>query len=199
MKERELFVNTLGEMDPIDDRLMQNKQTQGACLLGYNTNRGLRIDIKLRTDDLRAFRSYPQLVATLIHELSHNWVGEHNLLFWTNHGQMRVEYFHRHSLLTSSGYIINGRTSAQIAEVPYLTNEGIFQQVMKELQQDMAQHGLHPRTIEAAIRQRCEDLKIVAGADRTLGSGDGITIQGSARELALAAAERRARHQHKDK
>ena len=201
MKERELFVNTLGEMDPIDDRLMQKKQTQGACLLGYNTNRGLRIDIKLRTDDLRAFRSYPQLVATLIHELSHNWVGEHNILFWTNHGQMRVEYLHRHSLLTASGYIVNGRTTAQIAEVPYLTTEGIFQQVIKELQQDMTQHGLHPRMIEAAIRQRCEDLKIVAGTDRILGRGDGTIIQGNARELALAAAERRARQQeqHKDK
>ena len=76
-----------------------------------------------------------------------------------------------------------------------------FQQVMKELQQDMTQHGLNPRMIEAAIRQRCEDLKIVAGTDRTLGRGDGIIIQGNARELALAAAERRARQQqqHKDK
>ena len=55
--------------------------------------------------------------------------------------------------------------------------------------------------IEAAIRQRCEDLKIVAGTDRILGRGDGTIIQGNARELALAAAERRARQQeqHKDK
>lgn len=41
MKERELVVNTLGEMDPIDDRIMQKaQQSGGVCLLGYNTNRG---------------------------------------------------------------------------------------------------------------------------------------------------------------
>lgn len=92
MIERELVVGTLGEMDPIDDRLMQKKAEQdGACLLGYNTNAGARIDIKLRTDDLSGFRAYPDLVATLIHELSHNWVGEHNALFWANYGQMVSE------------------------------------------------------------------------------------------------------------
>eukprot|EP00957_Ditylum_brightwellii_P180316 13736496-Ditylum_brightwellii.AAC.1 len=78
MKECELVVNALGEMDPIDDRLMQKHKADGACLLGYNTNHGLRIDIKLRTDDLQGFRPYPQLVSTQIHELSHNWVGEHD-------------------------------------------------------------------------------------------------------------------------
>eukprot|EP00980_Cylindrotheca_fusiformis_P030888 scaffold25584_cov157-Cylindrotheca_fusiformis.AAC.1 len=70
MKERELVVNTLGEMDPIDDRIMQAKQqknnnnnnTSSSCLLlGYNTNHGLRIDIKLRTEDLSGFRPYPEL------------------------------------------------------------------------------------------------------------------------------------------
>lgn len=74
LKERKLVVGTLGEMDPIDDRLMQKKQQQGACLLGYNTNAGARIDLKLRTDDLKGFRPYAQLAATLLHELSHNWV-----------------------------------------------------------------------------------------------------------------------------
>jgi hypothetical protein len=39
-------------MDPDDDRIMQRMQIEGEeCLLGYNTNRGLRIDTKLRTDD----------------------------------------------------------------------------------------------------------------------------------------------------
>ncbi len=34
---------TLGEMDPIDDRIMQRMQLEGGkCLLGYKSNRGLR-------------------------------------------------------------------------------------------------------------------------------------------------------------
>jgi hypothetical protein len=197
MKERELFVNTLGEMDPIDDRLMQKKQTQGSCLLGYNTNHGLRIDIKLRTDDLKEFRPYPQLVSTLIHELSHNWVGEHNQLFWSNHGQMRVEYFHRHSVLAASGYIVNGKTTAQIAQVPCMKIEEIFERVMNELQQEMAQHGLQPSMISAPIRDRCQELKCLESPGNTLGGGLGINTfgMGTAQDLAAAAAERRARQQ----
>jgi hypothetical protein len=39
-------------MDTDDDRIMQRMQIEGGeCLLGYNTNRELRIDMKLRTDD----------------------------------------------------------------------------------------------------------------------------------------------------
>ena len=43
LRSRELVVGTLGEMDPVDDRIMQMMQLEGGeCLLGYNTNRGLR-------------------------------------------------------------------------------------------------------------------------------------------------------------
>jgi hypothetical protein len=52
---RELVVGMLGKMDPIDDHLMQKEQQEGACLLGYYTNHGTRIDVKLRTDDLITF------------------------------------------------------------------------------------------------------------------------------------------------
>jgi len=38
---RELVVRTLGEVDPVDDRIMQMMQLEGGeCLLGYNTNCG---------------------------------------------------------------------------------------------------------------------------------------------------------------
>jgi len=43
LRSRELIVGTLGEMDPVDDRIMQMMQLKGGeCLLGYNTNHGLR-------------------------------------------------------------------------------------------------------------------------------------------------------------
>uniref|UniRef100_A0A7R9WPJ7 WLM domain-containing protein n=1 Tax=Craspedostauros australis TaxID=1486917 RepID=A0A7R9WPJ7_9STRA len=214
MRERELVVNTLGEMDPVDDRLMQKKQQQGGCLLGYNTNHGLRIDIKLRTDDLASLRPYHELAATLIHELSHNWVGEHNLLFWTNYAQMRAEYLYMHrNLQTSLLYRVQGKTTAQIAGWSKEALQNIPESILNELTREMAQHGLHPRMIENAIRVRCAELERenkmppISGGQRLGGGGaaaaDNVNANAavstnqamSARERALAAAERRAREQ----
>jgi hypothetical protein len=200
LKERELVVGTLGEMDPIDDRLMQKKQQEeGACLLGYNTNRGLRIDIKLRTDDLEQFRPYPQLISTLIHELSHNWVGEHNLLFWANYGQMRVEYLMAHKRLQSN--LVQGKTSAELAGLSktILDGDNIFDFVLKELEGDMRQHQLHPNMIVDPIRQRYQELATSLG--QRLGGTTHTTTTAAQqyhdgkRNLALEAAERRAKEQ----
>lgn len=203
--ERELVVGTLGEMDPIDDRLMQKTEQHGGCLLGYNTNHGLRIDLKLRTDDLSGFRPYPEIASTLIHELSHNWVGEHNLLFWTNFGQMRAEYLHTHARLRSS--IVDGKTTAEIAGLDKKgLLENVYHFVMQELARDMAQHGLHPNMIAAPIQQRCNELEQQSNVGKRLGGSndeetDSADKNGktSARELALAAAERRARQQQAQK
>merc|ERR1712153_132068 len=129
MKERELVVGTLNEMDPIDDRIMHKLQQEHgndrSCLLGYNTNRGLSIDVKLRSDDLNNFRPYPELVQTLIHELSHNWVGDHNLLFWTNYAQMRTEYLYTHKNLRRPYNELAGLNASQLDDV--------FGTIMKEL------------------------------------------------------------------
>jgi uncharacterized membrane protein YgcG len=216
MKERELVVGTLGEMDPIDDRIMKKKQQQQegqqsqSCLLGYNTNGGTRIDIKLRTDDLKGFRPYPDLVATLLHELSHNWVGPHNLLFWTNYAQMRAEYLHAHLVASSSMILVKGKTMAELAGLDIAKLEHIYEFIMTELVPEMAQHGLHPNMIAEPIRQRIQELEASSssstsgqrlgggggengsGNDSTGGGGGG---EGSARERALAAAERRARQE----
>ncbi|KAG7338583.1 WLM domain containing protein [Nitzschia inconspicua] len=204
MKERELVVGTLGEMDPIDDRLMRKTQQEraGGCLLGYNTNGGARIDIKLRTDDIQAFRPYPDLVATLIHELSHNWVGEHNLLFWTNYAQMRAEYLYTHARLRST--IVRGKTTAELAGLDKSRLENVLDYIMLELAGEMRQHGLHPQMIEAPIRQRIQELERdhqhgqrLGGTARTNASNGGGGGSSNAREMALAAAERRARDQNK--
>ena len=203
LEERELTVNTLGEMDPIDDRLMQKKQQQspGSCLLGYNTNHGLRIDVKLRTDDLKSFRPYPELISTLIHELSHNWVGEHNLIFWANYGQMRVEYLMAHKRLQSA--IIDGKTSAEIAGLGSSILNNILEFVRQELMRDMTQHGLHPDMIADSIRQRYNELQSssygqkLGGGESKAGTSSLNSSSGDAdvRTLALEAAERRAREQ----
>jgi hypothetical protein len=203
MVERELVVGTLGEMDPIDDRLKQKHQATGSCLLGYNTNGGARIDVKLRPDSLQGFLPYREIVSTLIHELSHNWVSEHNLLFWTNFGQMRVEYLHRHATMAASGTVVNGKTTAELAGVKLEKGtESIARCVLKELEKDMRQHGLHPQAIAPAILERCQQL--TAGSKQSeqgqrVGSNGSDGIGGdSARERALTAAEQRAKQEQQD-
>uniref|UniRef100_A0A7S4N9B8 WLM domain-containing protein n=1 Tax=Odontella aurita TaxID=265563 RepID=A0A7S4N9B8_9STRA len=211
MTERELVVNALGEMDPIDDRLMQKKAEEGMCVLGYNTNRGLRIDIKLRTDDLEGFLPYEDLAATLLHELSHNWVGEHDALFWTNYGQMRAEYLYRHASLAAEGYYVDGRTTAAIAGVAQHCGAGMKQVasfVLEEISQETSRYGVPVQLVAPAVMKHCSELTIESrGSERgrKLGSGgtgqgrEGDSGIGSARELALAAAERRARVEQETK
>lgn len=209
---RELVVGTLGEIDPIDDRLMQKKQQEGACLLGYNTNHGMRIDVKLRSDDLSTFRPYSELASTLIHELSHNWVGEHNVLFWTNYAQMRVEYLWKHALLLLGEDFVNGKRTAELAGVMSMISgdkkglsnasdksqlmENICKSVMAETAREMAQHRIPVELITSSVLNFCQDLMEETkhsntGGQRLGGSKSSEPI--SARELAFAAADKRAK------
>lgn len=199
MRERQLVVNTLGELDPIDDRIAAAKEKEGGRVLGYNTNRGLRIDIKLRTDDLMGFRPYPELASTLIHELSHNWVGDHNVLFWTNFAQMRAEYFYHHYYYLNNG-LVQGKTTAELAGLNGVikSKESILPAMLHELTKDMKQHGLHPNMIQGPIQDRLRELdqeyaSKIAANQRLGGSNLGGAM--SARERALTAAEHRRRQQ----
>jgi hypothetical protein len=222
LASRELVVGCLGEMDPIDDRLMQKKKQEGACLLGYNTNHGLRIDIKLRTDDLSGFRPYHELASTLIHELSHNWVSEHDVLFWTNYGQMRVEYLWKHACLMSGGLFVNGKRTASLAGVMdmiVLPSDGkntpsktklmnnICESVIKELAVEMSQHRLPVQTVAGVVIGFGRDLMLETkddahgvGQGHRLGTSSDEGNTGlSTRDRALAAAEKRARESKEDK
>lgn len=53
------------------------------CVLGLNTNKGMKVALRLRTDDREGFRSYHTIRATLLHELAHNDISEHDQSFWT--------------------------------------------------------------------------------------------------------------------
>merc|ERR1719319_924258 len=165
MTERRLVVNTLAEMDPVDDRIAQNLEAHGnSCLLGYNTNRGLRIDVKLRTNDLKGFLPYDSIAATLIHELSHNWVSDHNELFWGNYGQMRVEYLHEHASLAAEGVYVNGTTSAALAGVGSLCIGGgmrkIREGVLEELRKETRSYGVDFERVAPAVVARCREIEV---------------------------------------
>jgi len=52
------------------------------CVMGLNQNRGQKILLRLRTDDLKGFRKILSIRKALFHELSHNEVSEHNQEFF---------------------------------------------------------------------------------------------------------------------
>eukprot|EP00744_Colponema_vietnamica_P008740 GILI01012461.1.p1 GENE.GILI01012461.1~~GILI01012461.1.p1 ORF type:complete len:484 (+),score=69.72 GILI01012461.1:99-1454(+) len=61
------------------------------CVLGYNTNKGQSIALRLRTDDLRGIRKYEVIKKTLIHELTHNVHSDHDIHFKTLNSQLTRE------------------------------------------------------------------------------------------------------------
>lgn len=117
LKQREWVVGVLGEMDPLDDRLAHKTHQQGKCLLGYNTNQGARIDVRLRTHDLSGFLPYPQLIETLLHEMAHNMVGPHDDHFWHLFVQLKVDYLRFHRDLSASGALVAGRSPLAVSGV----------------------------------------------------------------------------------
>ena len=53
------------------------------CVLGVNTGKGMKVSLRLRTDDKEGFRNYHTIRSTLLHELAHNDISEHDQSFWT--------------------------------------------------------------------------------------------------------------------
>lgn len=117
MAQRQYRVGTLAEMDPIDDHLAEKMEGGGSRLLGYNTNGGMSIHVRLRTRDLTAFEPYSALVDTLLHELVHNEVGPHNDHFWHLFGQLKADYLHHHASLAARGVLFGGKSSLQLAGI----------------------------------------------------------------------------------
>ncbi|ETV71450.1 hypothetical protein, variant [Aphanomyces astaci] len=61
------------------------------CVLGLNENKGQRIRLRLRTDDLLGFRKFLTIKQVLFHELSHNEVSDHNNDFYQLMRQVETE------------------------------------------------------------------------------------------------------------
>jgi len=104
MKNHRFQVGILTEMSPkeAEDR-MAKRGTPNMDLLGYNQNAGEMIVLKLRTDSLKGFRPYHDLINTLIHELTHNVWGPHDHNFWKLFGELKAEYMKFHQFWSHGG------------------------------------------------------------------------------------------------
>jgi hypothetical protein len=76
-----------------------------------------RIYVRLRTDNLKAFRPYRELVNTLIHELCHNAFGPHTEPFWRLFGLQKRLYLRTHARLQAQGIVVKGMTASQLADL----------------------------------------------------------------------------------
>jgi len=192
MRERRYRVGTLAEMDPIDDRLAEKMEGGGKRLLGYNTNHGMSIHVRLRTMDLRGFEAYPSLVDTLLHELAHNEVGPHNDLFWHLFAQLKADYLRHHARLAQSGALFSGASPLQLAGVAEQVSDvraAVLGTVARDRMAPLppAQEALLDGYFSLTERR---GGNAVGGAERQGDSGEGAS-HASARALAAERAEAR--------
>lgn len=190
MAEREWTVGLLAELDPIDDRLAEKMEGGGKRLLGYNTNAGAQIHLRLRTEDLSGFLPYPSLIDTLLHELSHNEVGPHNEQFWHLFCQLKADYLRYIRASASRGEVFAGKSALQLSGTAAEVSD-VRGSVLQALERDrqMPVGELQPRLLDAYL---AASNAITPSQERALGAGDGAATDGSGTASAMSREERRA-------
>eukprot|EP00968_Pinguiococcus_pyrenoidosus_P005590 scaffold362_cov246-Pinguiococcus_pyrenoidosus.AAC.15 len=78
------------------------------CVLGLNENKGQRIRLRLRTDDLQGFRKLLNIRNVLFHELAHNVHGDHDDKFYMLMREIEREA-NALDWRRSAGYTADGR------------------------------------------------------------------------------------------
>ncbi|KAE8901055.1 hypothetical protein PF002_g2118 [Phytophthora fragariae] len=86
MAKHKWSVGVLAEMPP-DGKV----GVDPVCVLGLNQNKGQKILLRLRTDDLLGFRKFLSIKKVLFHELSHNVHSEHDSKFYQLMRQVEKE------------------------------------------------------------------------------------------------------------
>ncbi|KAK1941274.1 Ubiquitin and WLM domain-containing metalloprotease [Phytophthora citrophthora] len=86
MAKHKWSVGVLAEMPP-DGKV----GVDPVCVLGLNQNKGQKILLRLRTDDLLGFRKFISIKKVLFHELSHNVHSEHDNKFYQLMRQVEKE------------------------------------------------------------------------------------------------------------
>lgn len=114
MKTRKFKVGVLTEMSPVEaQERMAKRGTPNMDLLGYNQNFGGMIVLRLRTDTLKGFRPYHDLINTLIHELTHNVWGLHDHNFWKLFGELKAQYMKFHRFWSHGGRAADSNAGGQ--------------------------------------------------------------------------------------
>lgn len=114
MKARQFKVGILTEMSPTEaQERMAKRGTPNMDLLGYNQNSGEMIVLRLRTDNLKGFRPYHDLINTLVHELTHNVWGPHDHNFWKLYGELKAQYMRFHRFWSHGGNAADSNATAQ--------------------------------------------------------------------------------------
>ena len=114
MKTRKFKVGVLTEMSPVEaQERMAKRGTPNMDLLGYNQNYGGMIVLRLRTDTLKGFRPYHDLINTLIHELTHNVWGPHDNNFWKLFGELKAQYMRFHRFWSHGGRAADSNAAGQ--------------------------------------------------------------------------------------
>ena len=112
MKNHKWKVGCLAEMYP--EGLVGVDEV---CILGLNQNKGEKILLRLRTDDLEGFRRISVIRETLYHELAHNEFGEHDKHFWALFRQVKKEVTEMDWTKQAGGKVIGG--SLRAAPIAY--------------------------------------------------------------------------------
>jgi WLM domain len=165
MANHKWHVGTLAELYP-----KGNVGESAVCVMGLNQNRGAKILLRLRTDDLAGFRKPLSIRKVLYHELAHNVYSDHDDNFfrlmrqiehecheldWTrgqgttlsNSDDMAVEYQY-----TSGSYRLGGGESLNSAATP--TPSG---RIMRELAATAAELRLSAEDREIMQNCGCHD------------------------------------------
>jgi len=104
MEKRRWRVGALRELPP------QGKVgVSPVCLLGLNRNFGEEILLRIRTDDMKGFRKYKVIIETLLHELVHNEIADHNNDFKRLNSELTHEYRDFHELRLKTMVTGDGR------------------------------------------------------------------------------------------
>jgi len=69
--------------------------------------------LRLRTDTLKGFRPYKDIMNTLIHELTHNVWGPHDHNFWKLFGELKAQYMRFHRFWSHGGHTADSSVAGQ--------------------------------------------------------------------------------------
>merc|ERR1711907_278654 len=104
MEKRRWHVGALRELPPLG-----KVGVSPVCLLGLNRNFGEEILLRIRTDDMKGFRKYKVIIETLLHELVHNEIADHNNDFKRLNSELTHEYRDFHELRLKTMVTVDGR------------------------------------------------------------------------------------------